>query len=202
MREPCSWTNAVPTNVTVMGVPVHGFTSANTSRIGNSAGGSAAAGAANARATTLSRARTSLIAVSLLNWATLRREIVSNRVSSYKAAAAGSDRHPTNYSKRSSAPLAPRGAKTGRGDSFEDPRPPLSLPLTRITAVRLSDLLTGSRKSSGRICSRVARSRSPPTSRSTGDSASVKRGRVETRSATTSCRRSARNFDPTRCRHA
>src|SRR5687768_15247112 len=61
MREPCSWMNPVPTNVTVIGEPVHGLTSGNTSRIGNSVGRSAAAGAANASATTLSRATTSLI---------------------------------------------------------------------------------------------------------------------------------------------
>src|SRR5829696_2325980 len=44
-----------------MGSPVHGFTSGNTSTNSPRVGGSAAAGAANARATTLSRATTSLI---------------------------------------------------------------------------------------------------------------------------------------------
>src|SRR5215208_4457249 len=57
--------NPVPTNVTVIAWPVHGFTSGNTSRTGNSSGASAAADAANARATTLSRATTSRILVSL-----------------------------------------------------------------------------------------------------------------------------------------
>src|SRR5215213_2611570 len=53
--------NPVPTNVTVIASPVQGFTSGNTSRTGNSSGASAAAEAANARATTLSRATTSLM---------------------------------------------------------------------------------------------------------------------------------------------
>src|SRR5215211_542114 len=57
--------NPVPTNVTVIAWPVQGFTSGNTSRTGNSSGASAAADAANARATTVSRATTSLILVSL-----------------------------------------------------------------------------------------------------------------------------------------
>src|SRR5215204_5081432 len=57
--------NPFPTNVTVIASPVQGFTSGNTSRTGNSSGASAAADAANARATTLNRATTSLISVSL-----------------------------------------------------------------------------------------------------------------------------------------
>jgi hypothetical protein len=63
VRESCMWTNAVPTNVTVIGSPVHGLTSGNTSRIGNSVGGSAAAGTANARVTTLNRPITSLFRI-------------------------------------------------------------------------------------------------------------------------------------------
>src|SRR5215218_843318 len=60
-RESWKWTNAVPTSVTVIGLPVHGFTLGKTSSIGNAVGGSAAAGTANVRATTLSRPTTSLI---------------------------------------------------------------------------------------------------------------------------------------------
>jgi hypothetical protein len=78
MREPCSWKNTVPMNVTVIGAPVHGFTSGNTSKIGSSVGRSAAAGAANARATMLSRATTSLISgLPLPLWKTRWCQIVS-----------------------------------------------------------------------------------------------------------------------------
>src|SRR5215207_4052557 len=60
VRESWEWTDTVPTNVTVMALPVHGFTSGNTSSIGNSVGRSAAAGAANARANRPSRIGRSL----------------------------------------------------------------------------------------------------------------------------------------------
>src|SRR4029450_5128681 len=58
--ESWMWANAVPAIVTVMMLPVHGFTSGNTSSNGNAVGGSAAAGAATTRASPASRTEKSV----------------------------------------------------------------------------------------------------------------------------------------------
>src|SRR5829696_8874622 len=103
-----------------MASPVHGLTSPNTSTNSKLTGGSAAAGAANASATTLSRARTSLITGLLPQWRPRTRSL--HVVSSVTSWAAGKrDVATTSSNARTPAQHAAQvrfcGILLGHGDA-------------------------------------------------------------------------------------